>query len=69
MAGAGDAFCAGVLLGLHEGWELPRCLETGVCVAAASLSHPTCTGGIKPLKVTLGLAKKYRFRPALEPAE
>ncbi len=69
MAGAGDAFCAGVLLGLHEGWELPRCLETGVCVAAASLSHPTCTGGIKALKVTLGLAKKYRFRPALEPAE
>src|SRR5262249_35868345 len=25
-AGAGDAFCAGVLLGLHEGWEIPRCL-------------------------------------------
>src|SRR6185369_11161807 len=23
-AGAGDAFCAGVLLGLHEGWELKR---------------------------------------------
>src|SRR5439155_1347434 len=58
-AGAGDAFCAGVLLGLHEGWDLNRCLETAVSVAAASLSHPTCTGGIKPLKVTLGLAKKY----------
>lgn len=68
-AGAGDAFCAGVLLGLHEGWELPRCLTTGVCVAAASLSDPTCTGGIKPLKVTLDLAKKYRFRPPLEPVE
>jgi sugar/nucleoside kinase (ribokinase family) len=25
-AGAGDAFCAGVLLGLHEGWDLTRCL-------------------------------------------
>jgi sugar/nucleoside kinase (ribokinase family) len=68
-AGAGDAFCAGVLLGLHEGWELPRCLTTGVCVAAASLSHPTCTGGIKPLKVTLELAKKHRFRSSLEPLE
>jgi len=68
-AGAGDAFCAGVLLGLHEGWELPRCLATGVCTAAASLSDPTCTGGIKPLKVTLDLAKKYRFRPPLEAAE
>src|SRR5262249_41153783 len=48
-AGAGDAFCAGVLLGLHEGWDLPRSLHTGVCVAAASLSDPTCTGGMKPL--------------------
>src|SRR6266511_107700 len=68
-AGAGDAFCAGVLLGLHERWELGRCLETGVCVAAASLSDPTCTGGIQPLKATLDLAKKYRFRSELEPAE
>jgi sugar/nucleoside kinase (ribokinase family) len=65
-AGAGDAFCAGVLLGLHEGWDLQRCLETAVCVAAASLSEPTCTGGIKPLKATLGLAKKHRFRPVIE---
>jgi sugar/nucleoside kinase (ribokinase family) len=68
-AGAGDAFCAGVLLGLHEGWDLRRCLETGVCVAAASLSHPTCTGGVKPLEATLELARKYRFRPALEAAD
>jgi len=68
-AGAGDAFCAGVLLGLHEGWDLQRCLETGVCVAAASLSDPTCTGGVKPLKATLELARKFRFRPALEPPE
>jgi len=65
-AGAGDGFCAGVLLGLHEDWNLRRCLETAVCVAAASLSDPTCTGGIKPLKATLGLAKKYKLRPPLE---
>src|SRR6267378_3936047 len=37
-AGAGDAFCAGVLLGLHEGWALSKCLLTAVCVAAGSLS-------------------------------
>jgi sugar/nucleoside kinase (ribokinase family) len=64
-AGAGDAFCAGVLLGLHEGWELQRCLLTGVCAAAASLSHPTCTGGMKSLASALALAKKYRVRPPL----
>jgi sugar/nucleoside kinase (ribokinase family) len=65
-AGAGDAFCAGVLLGLHEGWELSRCLHTGVCIAAASLSDPTCTAGVKSLRTSLALAKKYGFQPALE---
>jgi sugar/nucleoside kinase (ribokinase family) len=68
-AGAGDAFCAGVLLGLHEGWDLARSLQTGVCVAAASLSDPTCTGGMRPLSACLALAKKFGFRAALEPTE
>jgi sugar/nucleoside kinase (ribokinase family) len=66
-AGAGDAFCAGMLLGLHEGWELQRSLLTAVCAAAASLSDPTCTAGMKPLNAVLDLAKKYRPRPKLEP--
>lgn len=66
-AGAGDAFCAGVLLGLHEGWELQRSLLTGVCAAAASLSDPTCTGGMKPLAQVEALKKKYGVRPPLEP--
>jgi sugar/nucleoside kinase (ribokinase family) len=64
-AGAGDAFCAGVLLGLHEGWELQRCLLTGVCVAAMSLAHATCTAGMKSLHACLALGKKYGFRPPL----
>lgn len=68
-AGAGDAFCAGLLLGLHEGWELQRCLKTGVCVAAASLSEPTCTGGVKSLSSALDLAVKHRFRRPLDPVE
>ena len=68
-AGAGDAFCAGVLLGLHEGWDLQRCLLTGVSVAAASLSNPTCTGGVKTLAAALALAKKFKPRPPLDSAE
>jgi sugar/nucleoside kinase (ribokinase family) len=68
-AGAGDAFCAGVLIGLHEGWELQRCLLTGVCVAAACLSDPTCTAGVKSLNAALGLAKKFGFRPSIDPHE
>lgn len=68
-AGAGDAFCTGMLLGLHEGWDLPRCLQTAVLVAAASLSDPTCTGGVGSLSSALALAKKFKYRPSLENAE
>jgi sugar/nucleoside kinase (ribokinase family) len=68
-AGAGDAFAAGVLYGLHEGWELQRCLLTGCLVAASSLSDPTCTGGIKPLDQVEALKKKYGLRKPLEPEE
>jgi len=68
-AGAGDAFCGGVLLGLHEGWELSRCLQTGVCIAASSLSDATCTAGIKKLKSSLALAAKFGYRPKLDRTE
>jgi sugar/nucleoside kinase (ribokinase family) len=68
-AGAGDAFCAGVLLGLHEGWELPRCLLTGVCIAAASLSDATCTAGVNSLATSLRLARKFGFGPAVDAGE
>jgi sugar/nucleoside kinase (ribokinase family) len=65
-AGAGDAFCAGVLYGLHEGWDLQRCLLTGVCIAAASLADATCTAGVKSLNTSLALARKFGFGPRLE---
>lgn len=64
-AGAGDAFCAGVLWGLHEGWDLSRSLRTGVCLAAAALSDPTCTAGVKSLATSLALARKFGFQPKL----
>jgi len=68
-AGAGDAFCAGALLGLHEGWDLSKCLLTGVCAAAASLSDPTCTAGVKSLSASFALARKFGFRPPPEQGE
>ncbi len=61
-AGAGDAFCAGMLMGIHEGWEIQRSLFTAVCAAAANLSDSTCTGGMKKLRSVLALAKKYKLR-------
>jgi sugar/nucleoside kinase (ribokinase family) len=68
-AGAGDAFCAGVLFGLHENWDLKRCLLIGVCIAASSLADSTCSHGVKPLKSCLALAKKYNFNPPLQPED
>jgi sugar/nucleoside kinase (ribokinase family) len=68
-AGAGDAFCAGVLLGLHQGWDIPRCLRTGVCLAAASLSDATCTNGVRGLAVSMALGRKFGFRPPLEASD
>ena len=64
-AGAGDAFCTGMLLGIHEGWDMQRCLLTAVSAAAANLSHPTCTGGMKSLRSVLALTKKYKPRSPL----
>jgi sugar/nucleoside kinase (ribokinase family) len=60
--GAGDAFAAGVLLGLHEAVPINVALTYGVCVAAASLTHPTSSDGVKPLFECLRLAEEFGYR-------
>lgn len=60
-AGAGDALAAGVLLGLHEGWPMARALELGVCAAAASLRHPTCSEAVERMEACLELGKRHGF--------
>ena len=60
--GAGDAFAAGLLYGLHEGMALADRLRLAVCAAAASLSHPTPSGGMKPVTDCLALASRFEFR-------
>ena len=62
-AGAGDAFAAGVLLGIHENWPMPRCLELGVSAAATSLQHPTCSASIRSQSECLALAHSLGFGP------
>ena len=61
-AGAGDAFAAGVLLGWHDGKSVAEQLRYGVCAAAANLSDPTCTGGLRPLAECLAIGTQYGFR-------
>ncbi len=61
-AGAGDAFAAGCLYGIHEEWPMSESLKLGVCCAAASLSHPSCTAGVRSLKDSLALADQFGFQ-------
>lgn len=47
--GAGDAFAAGVLHGLHESWSAQDSIALGHKVASACLRLPTASGGLPPL--------------------
>lgn len=60
--GAGDAFYAGVLFGLHEDWPLQRCLDLGNAAAATSLHSPTTSASIRPWAECLTYAKAKGLR-------
>jgi len=60
--GAGDAFAAGYLHGVHEGWGTARGLELAVCAAAACLTDPTPSGGLRPVDECLALGAKHGYR-------
>lgn len=61
--GAGDAFAAGMLYGLHEEWPIAKCLELGHACAAASMRAVSTTGGVGTVAESLALAKQWGFRP------
>jgi sugar/nucleoside kinase (ribokinase family) len=61
--GAGDAFAAGILLGLHEDVQMDVALTYAVCTAAASLLDATSSKGVKPLSECLHLAEEFGYRP------
>lgn len=51
--GAGDAFAAGCLYGIHENWPPDACLRLGHRAAAAALKGATATESIPPLSALL----------------
>jgi sugar/nucleoside kinase (ribokinase family) len=61
-SGAGDAFAAGVLIGVHNNWDMEKCLELGVCSAASSLFESTSSDGILPLNECLKLADAFGYK-------
>ncbi|CAN5623526.1 carbohydrate kinase family protein [soil metagenome] len=61
--GAGDAFAAGVLYGLHEGAPIQTCLQYGVTTAASCLYGAGTSDSILPLPECLALGQQLGFRP------
>ena len=52
--GAGDAFCAGTLLGAYRGVALKDALWYGAVAAACSLGRPGATEGVRKMEEALG---------------
>ena len=46
-AGAGDAFSAGLLHGLHQAWSLGESMRFAAAAAAVSLGDVSCTGAMR----------------------
>ncbi|MFD2144048.1 PfkB family carbohydrate kinase [Mucilaginibacter antarcticus] len=64
-SGAGDAFAAGVLMGIHNDKDMSYCLELGVGAAASSLFESTSSDGVLPSEECLKLAALYGYREAI----
>jgi sugar/nucleoside kinase (ribokinase family) len=60
--GAGDAFAAGVLMGVHNNWDMERSLVLGVCAAASSLFEATSSDGILAAAECMELTHSYGFK-------
>ena len=61
--GAGDAFAAGLLYGLHEDLPIQVCLRQATAAAAASLLHASASDGVMPLAQCLAFADGLGYRP------
>jgi sugar/nucleoside kinase (ribokinase family) len=63
--GAGDAFAAGLLYGLHEDWALDEAVWLGHAAAACSLTEIGTTSGVRPWKACLQSAVTWGKRQSL----
>jgi sugar/nucleoside kinase (ribokinase family) len=63
--GAGDAFAAGTLYGMHQGWPPADALALGRAAAAASLRGVSTTGTVATWQECLVLAARWGEREAI----
>lgn len=60
--GARDPFAAGYLFGIHEAMPTQERLRLAMCAAAACLTHPTPSMGLRPMADCLRYADEFGFR-------
>jgi sugar/nucleoside kinase (ribokinase family) len=60
--GAGDAFAAGTLYGMHQGWRAEDALALGRAAAAASLRGISTTATVESWQACLDLAARWGVR-------
>lgn len=58
--GAGDAFCAGTLLGIYKGYDDETILKLASSVAAASLRYADATSGVVSEEETAKLCENFK---------
>lgn len=57
--GAGDAFCAGCLYGLYNGFDDERLLRFAAAAAAASLTEENAVDGMRPRDELFTMIERY----------
>ena len=60
--GAGDAFAAGTMYGVHQGWTVEECLALGRATAAASLRALSTTLAVVTWQECLALGRRWGER-------
>lgn len=58
--GAGDAFCAGTLIGIYKGWRDKEILEFGSAAAVMALGTPDATSGLNEEKEIRKFCEQFK---------
>ena len=64
--GAGDAFCAGALIGIYNGWSDKRIMEFASACAVMALGSADATSGMKTEEETKEFCKQFARREVIE---
>lgn len=64
--GAGDAFCAGALIGIYRGWQDQQIMEFASACAVMALSSPDATSGMRTGEEIKEYCKHFARREAAQ---